>query len=465
MRIAAALFLCAPLMAWTTDPQQKRPPPRRPTRTAPVRNARGAVPDYDAVTRQVWTVLQQNFDARPVLEDVVHRIVDIGPQAVPAVLDILCGRSDPPTDGGYAAQYKRAQPSNSTMVAYREQVLYSVFGAMDPDAVLEPIAFAATENIEKGSELVALRALSRVRDLRALDQWLRIANGAKASLFAAERERTLASEALATMLHGTPGAYRRLERALPPLRPHTCTLVALAVESTADLQSLDILIRLLGRCDQSDAEVVRGLAKLARAGKLACDEDDLARLRSFLHIPGDRQRSDAAIALGGLCDVEAGPRLLELLDDPELMVRSAARSALERMSRQSLGDSRAAWAAWYETEIQWRETRMPEMALMLASADDLRMRLALDEVARHGFFRHQLAAGIAPLCLHQNQQIAINACKAMIAIDSLVGATFLVQALDGHSPEVHKAAWAALKKVSGYVLPPTQSAWLEALDL
>lgn len=441
----------------TRKPPVRRPPPRR---TAPV-----PPKDIGYLAREVWKHFQLQPESRPVREEVVQQIIKLGPNVVPIVLQILIGKLEAPPNTPNLPKYQRTALESASAVEYREQVLFAVLAAMPADSVLESIALAAVENIDAGSELVALRALASVRDLRAVDLWLKIAGEAKTERFATEKARRLASAALANLLHGTQGSYRRVNRILANQPRHVGALLAQAVESTADLQSIGILIRLLGRCDYPDGEIVRAIAKLARSPYLPVREDDFERLRAFLDDANARMRADTAVALGGLCDPGACPKLLEMLADSELMIRASARSALERMSRVRLGDSAEDWKSWYESEREWQATRLTEMVPWLSSADDLRMSLARDEIARHPLFRHELASEIAPLSADKRAEVAVSACQMLGSLDSLVGVAYLVQALDGRPAGVHRAAWTALKSVSNRVLPPISASWRETLDL
>ena len=124
----------------------------------------------------------------------------------------------------------------------------------------------------------------------------------------------------------TPVALPSLE-SMPDDKEEQLCLVAEDAESSARLAALRVLrLRL-------DRPRVRALAD---------------KLREELKGPAERA-VPAAGALGELRDPLAVPALIEVLDGPPSLVRTAARALVE-IAKQDFGQSRKKWLVWWETK-------------------------------------------------------------------------------------------------------------------
>jgi hypothetical protein len=154
----------------------------------------------------------------------------------------------------------------------------------------------------------------------------------------------------------TPVALPSLE-AMPDGKEEQLCLVAEDAESPARLPALRVLrLRL-------DRPRVRALAD---------------KLRDELKGPAERA-VPAAGALGELRDPLAVPALIEALDGPPSLVRTAARALVE-IAKQDFGQSRKKWLVWWEAKngadrVDWLLDGLSHKApeIRFSAAEELRL--------------------------------------------------------------------------------------------
>ncbi|MCS6911665.1 MAG: hypothetical protein RMK29_09410 [Myxococcales bacterium] len=107
--------------------------------------------------------------------------------------------------------------------------------------------------------------------------------------------------------------------------------------------------------------------------------DLLETLRSDLLGPDTRRQRFAAEALGELRDVQAVPRLIQLLSHEDPLLASAAARALQTITKQDFGRSRWRWRLWWrrhagEPRLQWMLSGLghPSAAVRASAQDELR---------------------------------------------------------------------------------------------
>ncbi len=441
---------------------QQRPPVKP---TAPRTRVATSQPEHNSYATAIWNCLwPKGLSRTPSIEETTQSILLLGPQAAPTVLDVLLGRAEPPIDLAAHRVQRAAEPDSSQFLSRQDQVLLAVIAASPSRIILPAVERYAGESKPSGGEVMMLRAIGRIRDSRSLDVWISVAARIEPAALESGETRRVAADSLGSILRASPDGCRRLREIVQGLRPQVIELVALALSDRDDSAALSVLVRVLGRSGSLDGEVLRAIANAALSVRTPSAETELTRVRSYVDSPDDRMRADACTALGALTDASAASKIIERLNDEQSIVRSAATGALRRMAKSRIGDDAAAWRAWLDQEESWHDKRWPELRVMLASSDSARVVESVKQLGAHPLYRHELALNVSPLCNDLRADVAKSACSAVSALDSLAAGKHLIDALDAPTAEVEMAAWSALKKISGRVLPPTTGAWRAALD-
>jgi hypothetical protein len=139
------------------------------------------------------------------------------------------------------------------------------------------------------------------------------------------------------------------------------------------------------------AELARGAANLAAP----FDEDVAGAVRTALTVSDETVVRHAAIAAGRLEDPHCVPALIALLDSDNAALRGEALWALRQISGLRLGSDSARWNRWYETERRWRADEGAVLLRRLESNDAALCARALNELARHRLWRHEMSALLA----------------------------------------------------------------------
>jgi len=174
------------------------------------------------------------------------------------------------------------------------------------------------------------------------------------------------------------------------------------------------------------------------------------------------QKISAALARAR---VEAAiPAWIELLESKSRGTRERARRSLEELTGLTLGPARARWLAWYESECAWHENEAPAVLAELGSADDARVLAALRTLALPHLWRDELAAAVAKLLDHAAPGVRACACSALASLGSSVALPALPAALADEDAAVSRAAWSALRRLTGLELPLDETLWRERIS-
>jgi HEAT repeat protein len=185
---------------------------------------------------------------------------------------------------------------------------------------------------------------------------------------------------------------------------------------------------------------------------------------TFLRSPEATERARAARLAGELHELELVPDVIALLEDGELAVRRSAEGALARMAGVPLGAEAAAWEAWHERELDWRDTRWSELLATLVGARAGPANEALRELARHPLFRHEVARALAESLPEQPSTVALASCVELENIGSRWAVPGLVSALERGPAQLKAAAWRTLRALSGEARELSLAVWRAWVD-
>ncbi len=302
-----------------------------------------------------------------------------------------------------------------------------------PSAELRTFGMLAAHRHGEAGCLSALVQLSKLPDTTALPQ----------------RQQTgkRLADALAAI-------FRRDHQALPKLSWNTIPrehLPPLAdrLGGLADPRAFEVLIRLMDGETGLEQVALSAIAHLARTISLEPADAELRRVRYRVEHPEVSLRMLACQALGLLHDEEGARLLQERLTDPASSVRSAAHTALKRITGLRLHAGPKAWLSWIRAQENWWNERSDKVLSALPLARGAERTALLRELAGARLHRRALTKELLSL-LDQSQGESLRLLlSAIVALDSPQALPAITLLLSHPELEVRTAANQALNALRG----------------
>lgn len=270
--------------------------------------------------------------------------------------------------------------------------------------------------------------------------------------------RTGFEAALAAMLARDPAGLGRIQALLSESPPGLSGAIAEALAKQGSPAATRCLASLLGRAPGLDGLLLLRLA--ARDPLPAGDAGTvLESVRRYLRQRDPALLSAAAQATGRLGDEESVDALVELLAHEDGRVRSSAIDALTRLTGLDYGPDPVRWARWHRDEVRWWEHEADSLLVHVERGRGLEFVRASREVLEHRLYRGRIARAFALALARAQDEEAELACQALGRLRSLVAVGALVEALEHRDARVRRAAWKALRAITGVELPPDPAAW------
>lgn len=435
--------------------------PHRPSNVEPVSAelaaALSSLPTDDSIDRVRALLAPPVSETPPDEVALVNAIVRIGPPALDVCVGMLCGEIAPP-------EFAVNTPDGDihpAAIEGRERFLRTAIGRFDSSRRLECFARLGT-GASLDVRLVLIGLLGETMHSRAADEILRLTEGVEEIHLHRDYVTRVIETSLAARFVSSPLTMGELR---PKLQNAPIALAVVAARAVARVESApaaQLLGELLGRDGDLDAVLLRGLAGLARSGRVTIDDSALERARRTLDGEHREAICRAAELLGIVGDERDAARLVELLSAGDVIVTRAARTALTVLVGTDLGAHQEAWDAWLRGETDWIES---ELETTLSDFGSDSPSEALD--ALRAFVRHRLAwrAGSARLAevLASTADDAVSASlvEAIVTTGARSAIPVLIDELE-HEDEARRArAQSALKGLTGLDLGPERFAWLE----
>ena len=258
---------------------------------------------------------------------------------------------------------------------------------------LSTLAGARPARDQVRSALALLGALGELRDLELALQLEASAAPEPAHENPDAERDDLGLRACATELfrrHAEPAHELRssIERAPADRRD----LLVAALGSSHTYPGVTVLGEWLLRERKNRPALVRALAESARALPPPFDERTCAGLRQSLERADAPEFREAILCAGWLEDAGAVGELVSLLRSAHPGVSADALWSLRRITGARIGTDAPRWQRFLAEERDWRATRLPELLDQLGGRDPKLSGEALNELARHRFPRHEIAA-------------------------------------------------------------------------
>ncbi|HEX6882087.1 MAG TPA: HEAT repeat domain-containing protein [Planctomycetota bacterium] len=341
--------------------------------------------------------------------------------------------------------------------AEREHAL-ATLRALAPGALARFLEEAVAADPDGPARTVALECLAGRATHREVATLVRLATPGLAP--APEALRDAFRVTLVTTLAGDARAYAELvpawRRAHSELRPELLAAVA----ERGDAAGLELLAWVATfEGDEHDRALADACERVAPAAPTHEQREQLETLCALLDSPDTVCVQTISVALARARVETALPAWIRLLAAESRGTRLRARQSLEELSGIELGSDPDRWRNWYEAESIWLETRGPAVLAQLVSADVTEVLAALREVAERRLQRDELALWVAPLLEHEAPNVRQAAIVVLEQLGSPEALPALAAALADEEPRVARAAWSALRTLTGKDLPPDEELW------
>jgi HEAT repeat protein len=393
----------------------------------------------------------------PEFEQLVARIVELGPSSIVPLLALSCGDARAPEFVPGTAD-KRVHPRAIEM---RARVLEASLARFKDDQLVPVALDYAGGDAALDVKLVIVRLFGTRSASSALPAVFATLDGVDAIHFQRAFVQQSIESALGALLERDPLRIEGLEQ---KCRPELLPSLARAAGSVRSTATIDWLGRQLGRDDELDLTLLRQLGHAGGGGRLAIPDEALRRLRDSLTQASDERRRVAAAMLGELHDESVYDELVGLLDDQDVLLVGAARGALTKLVGRDLGPEADAWYDWRVAQDEWYDADAPAVYDQLFDDHPALASNAIAQLLSHPFFRHEAAAALSERLSAADGTLFATACTALTLLGSSRGTAGLVDALDRDDESQRETACAALHALTGLDLPPERMAWVRALD-
>jgi HEAT repeat protein len=403
----------------------------------------------------VWALLLPSKDAgTPNVSAIADRIARECRTAVGPVIAILMGESVEP-DVEYTI--------HPLAIDKRQQILTEALRRLPAADVIDGLRSRITEKTSVDVRVLVIRILADIGGWRAFDGVMGIAM----SLDPIQWERTFVQvpiqESFVKLATKNPRLVRRLEQMLVDAPASFAPLVARALAATRVPTALRALPTCIGRDPALDLCALQELAKIGARFDPVLDPEATKRIRSMLNSPdGDVQRA-AATLLARMGDADSCAAIVAKLSSTDPLTVGAARWSLETLCCTKLGPAQDVWTEWLADQNNWLEETLPHLADELVTADPAKVTAAIDELLKHKFHRHAVAAALHPVLALENPAAQRIACETLAHVGSPRAIPWLLDKLDSPHPEIQHAAWQGLRELTHTDLPLDALAWRAAL--
>jgi len=372
-----------------------------------------------------------------------RRLAQQGPEALPLLFDVL-------EAGRFAVRIGERGNSTRALSFHEREAVVAALGSLPWIKVrthLETLIEEVPDEARRRTALELIGTYGTPLDLGGLMRWSE--PHPDEGVARIPRERCTAYVAALggildrdpSALRSIPNLYKEAHLSLVP-----STLSTLGARPTAP--SLRALTDLLGHVPDADPLVLAEICHVATTVRQPIDQGVRDRIRPILNRNDRSLLIEAILATGRLGDVDAIPKLIELLNHGDGMVRSRAQDALEELTSEFIGSQADEWSAWYEETMDWWNRRAQMQIRKVSSNVEAQASRAILELSKQRMFRHELAEPLGQALRHENPEIVILTCATLGHLASPLSVPPLLETLQDPSVDVRRAALLALRRIT-----------------
>jgi HEAT repeat protein len=394
----------------------------------------GAQEKPPSIARRVEDVLQSKGKDG----ERAARLENLGPDAVPILLDIL---------GADTVPFATPDPAAVLVDDPKESLIVAALKRFERAELVPPIARSAPSSSSTRLRRAAVEALGTVGDRRDLSLLCRIAtpggpnDDLEPRLDAALRKATL------DILRRDFGAYLALQDLLRGQFSATRLCLYRALADTFASQALAILVQRLGTEPIEDPLLLTEIARGSRFVPLPPEIGVREALRPYLHSDQTVLVQAATTSLGNLEDPDAVPDLIEQLRHADSFVRDCSHVALQKITGEKLLPDRDRWAAWYAGEREWYRERSRACIQDLRTEVEIRKHVAMAEFSKHPLYREEFTGHMLRTLPRESEGLQRLGICALGLMGSTSAVPYLEAMQTDANPELSGEARAALGRI------------------
>ncbi len=256
-------------------------------------------------------------------------------------------------------------------------------------------------------------------------------------------------QALADVVARDARGVETAARLLAETGPVVQTPLLRALGAAGGAPAVQELARLSERDSPLQLVALTELGRLLAAGEGLADPSVVRVARTLAAHPDPAIQREALLCLGRLGDDDSIPHLLNLLEGEHAGLRTNAWWALRELTGLPFGDDPRRWRTWYEAEQDWWNGPAQELLRGMRGGRRGDVVAALKAFSEHRLFRTELAAEVARLLGHPDDELVLLACYSLRQLGVPVDPAPLRRLLDHPDERVREAARATLAAVGG----------------
>lgn len=387
-----------------------------------------------SIAKRVEDVLQ----AKATDNERAARLENLGPDAIPVLLDIL--RAD-------TVPFATPEPTAALVEDPKETLVVAALKRFDRAELVAPIGRSAPSSSSPRLRRAAVEVLGAVGDRRDLSLLCRIATPAGLNDDLEPKLDAALRRAAVDVLQRDFGAYLALQDLLRKQFSATRLCLYRALADTSASQALAILVMRLGTDALEDPLLLGEIARGSRFVPLPPEIGVREALRPYLHSDQAALVQSATTSLGNLEDPDAVPELIEQLRHDDSFVRTASHAALQKITGEKLLPDRNRWAAWYAGERQWYRERSQACIEDLRTEVEIRKHVAMAEISKHPLYREEFTGHMLRMLPHESAGLQRLGICALGLMGSTSAVPYLEAMQTDANPELSGEARAALARI------------------
>ena len=219
---------------------------------------------------------------------------------------------------------------------------------------------------------------------------------------------------------------------------------------------------MLGRVPRADAFVLGELGHLAKVARFPVDPAVGDQVRAYLAQTDLALLTEGIVVSGRLGDAKAVEPLVALLGHDDANVRARTVEALIAITGERHGPNPELWRDWHaKVSVSWK-TKAPEWLWRVSSGNSSIATRAILELAKLRTYRHELTGPLTVGLEREDEDVVVLTCAALGHLGSTAAVRPLLAKLDGSSVEVKRAAYLALRRITGEDHGEVVQDWIDA---
>ena len=250
-------------------------------------------------------------------------------------------------------------------------------------------------------------------------------------------------------------AYRRAHLSLLPG-------VVASINSSAEPARLDALTAILGEHPAFDTHILSEIDALVKRARFAPSGRSQERVRRYLSSQDESLRDQAILVVRTLGDGSAVEILVKMLKNADQALAKQITETLYALTGESLGPYRDVWDNWLEQASTKWQAKGARFLSVAANGSPNKASSAIKELATMRMYRDEVIDPLARALDRDETEIVALAAASIGHLGSLRATPHLLHALEDPRIEVRRAAYTALRRLTGENHGAQPTAWRAA---